>query len=625
MSNRRKSILFAVIVLCMLLAAVAVQAQTTNSCLTSGYTGFRYTTVYNAGANTTTYTFTFCNLTPVDGVYVNIGAVFFFGLPAPTSTTAPTGWAFFSPGQKLSFQTTSNPWWKTPPAIKPGDCLNSFTYTISGTPDTTFDVVMHVQNVTDATGQTAGALGTWFDCSVLLPPIEQEPCINVVKSVTPGVAAVGDTVTYSVVVSNCGDVDLDVTALADDNPAIGSLLDEFIAANGNSSILPVGASVTITYEYTVTGSETNPFNNCVSVTGEYDTSSVTDTDCASLAILTGENQPSISIEKTAFPTVANVGTQVAYQIKVCNTGNVDLFVDTLTDNILGDLYDDFFAANGNSNSLPVGACVTFTVYYTIKASDTTPLLNCVTVTAEDDEQEEVEDTACARVDIGNPTQPRCYLPVTFTVAGWKAFCDPLNPILAGGVVYNRFPIAFSTFTFYNTILHNKVEVGLPGKNTLAFTGTTFGLTLLCNFFPQVGGCGRLYGNYTNPQYIVNQAGIKTQNVLAAEALALTMNIAYNDMRVMPRTPGYDLEKFTITQGIFKGRTVGYVLDLANKVLGGTFPAALGLTSCDDLATVLMNINANYEFVDFKTFNDKGYLKPNRVFGQPDPPHAPVVP
>jgi adenine C2-methylase RlmN of 23S rRNA A2503 and tRNA A37 len=104
-----------------------------------------------------------------------------------------------------------------------------------------------------------------------------------------------------------------------------------------------------------------------------------------------------------------------------------------------------------------------------------------------------------------------------------------------------------------------------------------------------------------------------------------MNIAYNDRRLMPRTPGYDLEKFTITSGLYKGRKVGNVLNDAYLLLGGATPASIGLTSCAQLVDVITQINANYAFVDFNTFTDNGYLVPNRTLGQPDPPTTPTVP
>lgn len=224
-----------------------------------------------------------------------------------------------------------------------------------------------------------------------------------------------------------------------------------------------------------------------------------------------------------------------------------------------------------------------------------------------------------RVDfclVSPPSNRRCFLPVTFTQEGWHFFCDPNNPVIPGGMLYNKFSKAFANFTYFSTVYQNKVIIG-QGK-TITFDGTTSNLNRLCTFFPQVGPCGKLDRNYTNP---TTTSGGK----LAGELLALQMNIAYNDMRLMPRTYGYDLEKFILAKGLFKGKTVREVRNIANAVLGGAPPCSFGLTDCQALVDILAAINENYEFVNFDVFNDRGYLIPNRALGQADPPVPPVVP
>jgi hypothetical protein len=113
--------------------------------------------------------------------------------------------------------------------------------------------------------------------------------------------------------------------------------------------------------------------------------------------------------------------------------------------------------------------------------------------------------------------------------------------------------------------------------------------------------------------------------LAVETIALLMNVAYNDVRLMPRTPGYDLERFVLAKGLFKGKTVGEVFNIANSLLSGSPACSYGLPNCDALVDILRQINANYEFVDYFTFNDRGYLIPNRTPGPSDPPHCPAAP
>ena len=226
---------------------------------------------------------------------------------------------------------------------------------------------------------------------------------------------------------------------------------------------------------------------------------------------------------------------------------------------------------------------------------------------------------CLRNISPDGNERRCYLPVTFKQEGWSFFCDPDNPVVPGGMIFGKFSSAFHNYVFFGTPFMNRLIVGQPSRNTISYEGTTSCLTRLCLFLPQTADCGRLVWSHNCP-WQPTDAG-----VLAGEVISLLMNIAYNDRRLMPRTPGYDLEDFVVAQGLLRGRTVGDVFNMANAILAGEPPTANGVPNCEAMVEILQNINANYEFVDFDTFTDNGYLIPNRPFGPPDPPHDPVVP
>lgn len=199
--------------------------------------------------------------------------------------------------------------------------------------------------------------------------------------------------------------------------------------------------------------------------------------------------------------------------------------------------------------------------------------------------------------------------ITLTQQGWRNRAQDL--------VYNSWRYAFANFSFYGRVRPGNLYVG--GTRTICFEGTTAGLTRLAWFFPQTGPSRSLIMNYTNPAR-PTEAG-----ALAGETVALTMNIAYNDERCMPRFPGYDLENFTLTNGAFRGYTVGRVLDIADRVLGGTHPRVYGLQTHEALTDILKSINSNYEFIDYATFIDRGYLRPDKPLGILYPSHHPHVP
>lgn len=212
------------------------------------------------------------------------------------------------------------------------------------------------------------------------------------------------------------------------------------------------------------------------------------------------------------------------------------------------------------------------------------------------------------VETETNTTRRCFIPVTFTQAGWKAFSSQTDTVITGGMIYNRFPVAFKEFYFYSmTKVTNQMLVGKKGGNTIKFEATTSGTNSLVAFLPQTGAPGKLDRVYANP-WNSTSAG-----ALAGETVALQLNIAYNDRRLMPKTGGYDLENFTLKSSLLKGKTVGQVLDIANAVLGGELPVRYGFSSGTgyaDLTSILAAINANYEFVGFDLSTDRGYLIPN---------------
>lgn len=233
---------------------------------------------------------------------------------------------------------------------------------------------------------------------------------------------------------------------------------------------------------------------------------------------------------------------------------------------------------------------------------------------------DVDPGADVRVDflLESEYRKQCNLTVTLTQQDWHNLADQNAPGIPGGMVYNRFATAFRDFVFYGEPSKGRLIVGK--KSTISFTPTTSGMSSLVYFLPQTGPYKRITTSYTNPP--TTPAG-----ELAGEVVALTLNLAYNDMRLMPRTPGYNLEDFTLSTGLFRGRTVGQVLDIANKILGGDTPQSYGLPDYAALVEILKSINANYQMSDIDSFHDRGYLIPDPTIprGSHPPPHTPHVP
>ena len=172
----------------------------------------------------------------------------------------------------------------------------------------------------------------------------------------------GDQLTYTVVITNTGQVPVSIVSLAD------SLEANFAAScpQGVGSMLAAGASFTCTYKATAGASATN-VASVVAVDGLDRRSSASDQTHVKVI------HPAIAISKTAdLPSVSENGT-VTFSYLVTNTGDTPLKDVTVTDDVLGGI--------GIIGDLAPGASVTLTRSQTVTASS--PTRNIGTATGVD--------------------------------------------------------------------------------------------------------------------------------------------------------------------------------------------------------------------------------------------------
>ncbi|MBD0709608.1 hypothetical protein BU197_14805 [Streptomyces sp. CBMA291] len=261
---------------------------------------------------------------------------------------------------------------------------------------------------TDAISDTARVTGNEADLvpgnnsadSTACPAGQAEPSFTVAKSasVAPdGFVGSGDSVTYTVTVTNTGTVDYtaegpasftddlsDVTDDAKVDPASltggAQLVDDSVTWSGP---LAVGESHTVTYTVTVNGPDQGDHVLRNAVTPGATGSCVSAADCTSSVPVAA-----FVVEKGVDPTVASPGDVLRYTVTVTNTGAVD-FGGTATphappahleDSLAGDLtWADY---NGDADhggtlqgtslvwdlDLPVGATVTLTYSLTVHSA-----------------------------------------------------------------------------------------------------------------------------------------------------------------------------------------------------------------------------------------------------------------
>ena len=346
-----------------------------------------------------------------------------------------------------------------------GSSTRTFTYTISASdPDPLTNSV-----TATAVGADSGTQVTDSDsCDT---DVLHNPGIDVAKTCPAG-GNIGDTITYSITVTNTGDEGL--TGVVVNDPLLGGNLGSF------PSTLAVGASVTKTFTHTITADDPDPLTNTVTASGNGADSgaSVEDTDSCGTDV---HHQPGISVEKTC-PQAAAIGDTITYSITVTNTGNERLDNLVVVDALLGGTLGDF------PGHLDAGASVTRTYTHTITAGDPDPLVNTVTASGTGaDSGQTVSDQADCTTDIthtaGIDVEKTC--PdggnigdtITYSITVTNTGDEPLNgvvvndPLLGGNLA--GFPSTLAvgqsvTKTFTHTITADDPD---PLTNTVTASGT----------------------------------------------------------------------------------------------------------------------------------------------------------
>ena len=202
--------------------------------------------------------------------------------------------------------------------------------------------------------------------------------IDVEKS-GPQRARVGDTITYTITVTNVGATTLtDVEAF---DPLLGGVV-------GTVPMLAPGDSETFYPQYTVMADDDDPLPNLVLATGtDLLQDIVSDEDEWSVDIV----HPAFTLTKNVSPEDILAGDGVVYTYTVTNTGDVPLSGLTLDDDKLGSI-------TLLDTDLGVGESIVTTVGATISV-DTT---NVATAIAYDEWDDPYEKTDTAFVDVHAP-------------------------------------------------------------------------------------------------------------------------------------------------------------------------------------------------------------------------------
>ena len=246
-----------------------------------------------------------------------------------------------------------------------------------------------IDNTATVAGSPPGGAAAVTATDTLSIPAVQSPSITLAKTPAPATAtAAGQTVVYSFVVTNTGNVTLTSVGVAD--PLAG-----LSAVTCPIATLPPGTSTTCTASYIVTQVDVDAgaISNTAAASGTPPVGPpVTAVDSAVVIAIAA---PSISLDKSATPNnVVAAGQTISYSFAVTNTGNVNLTGVTVTDPLPG-----LGAITCPASSLAPGASTTCTATYasTLVDLDAGSIVNTATVVAAPPVGAPVSDTGVASV------------------------------------------------------------------------------------------------------------------------------------------------------------------------------------------------------------------------------------
>jgi uncharacterized repeat protein (TIGR01451 family) len=203
--------------------------------------------------------------------------------------------------------------------------------------------------------------------------------MEVTMSAEPPAAHPGETITYTCLLNNVGDLPFHDIAVTND--VSGNATFRSGDVNADTALDP-GETWVFTSTYTVR--EGDPPSLIATATISATTSTfiaVVQTETVTTTTLPDET-PGVGLEKTASPASVHAGDNITYTYSVNNTGNIPLSQILVSDDRLGNI--PFVTGDADADGLlDVGENWTFAAVYTAGDGDPGLLLNTANVTGTD--------------------------------------------------------------------------------------------------------------------------------------------------------------------------------------------------------------------------------------------------
>ncbi|MEV8339012.1 LPXTG cell wall anchor domain-containing protein [Leucobacter sp. NPDC077196] len=269
-----------------------------------------------------------------------------------------------------------------------------------------------LSNTATVSGTSPGGDPVDSDPSNSTIDVVRTPGLSIVKTANVEAAAVGQTITYSFLISNTGNVTVTNPRVIESEFSGTGELSE-IEYPADDVLLQPGADVTYTATYTLTQSDIDAgeLSNSATATGAVPPGTELPETPASTVTVETDPTPALALEKTAdVTTITAAGQEVTYSFHVRNIGNV-----TLTDIAVAE--GEFSGRGALSEvvcpadlmSLVPGEGTTCTATYTVIAADLTAGLlsnTAIAVGTAPDGETAMSDESVAETAIDVPAAPQ---------------------------------------------------------------------------------------------------------------------------------------------------------------------------------------------------------------------------
>ncbi|MFN8470908.1 MAG: hypothetical protein U0822_01700 [Anaerolineae bacterium] len=253
-----------------------------------------------------------------------------FSIPSAVLTdTLPANTTYVANSTKVNGSAYPDDGTGTPFPLD-GSGINLGTIAVGGSIPVTFQVQTNTGAAYTSVTNTASVTALGFKRSATVTtPVTQTPALTLKKTASPTTySTVGQTISYSYLLTNSGNVNLTQPYAVSDNKAT-------VTCPTTPSPLTPGSSVTCTASYTITQADLNSgsVTNTATATAK-GPSNQTVTSNQDQQTVTATQSPALTLDKTASPTTySTVGQTITYSYKLTNSGNVTLSAPyTVTDN-----------------------------------------------------------------------------------------------------------------------------------------------------------------------------------------------------------------------------------------------------------------------------------------------------